>query len=420
MFRNIIKPHIYIVVIFSLLKLSYSTAEAQILNRNQQDTIIKDLYNIINVDAYFTQLNNGFNNISIIGTDTFYNVNGFHLLYKINNNRAERIDRSYFHGHNFFRLFYSHDSSLFLLGGYGYFTTNNNLEVFDFNTREWQYVSTKGDKPEYIRGLNFKIGDSIYCINTTKSGNEAEPDITSDNIYILDLNSRKWKKTKNINKDIIGIDFHENYHTDDYVIGMSRKLNKLIIVNLKTKEYLLKSLFNFTLLGSHFDVVEARAKANSITIKFKVAVSKNSKYMTINIDDIYNKERKSFEKLVLLPSFTSLYFYELLIIPFSISLLTFIYFILRNKKQDKMLVQTDKQTLKYIESLKSYAKNSLTIEELDALFEIDHMENESKKSKRHRLLTTIKTNHPGFITRVKDENDKRRFVYLVDREYFNS
>lgn len=85
-----------------------------------------------------------------------------------------------------------------------------------------------------------------------------------------------------------------------------------------------------------------------------------------------------------------------------------------------MLVQTDKQTLKYIESLKSYAKNSLTIEELDALFEIDHMENESKKSKRHRLLTTIKTNHPGFITRVKDENDKRRFVYLVDREYFNS
>lgn len=95
-------------------------------------------------------------------------------------------------------------------------------------------------------------------------------------------------------------------------------------------------------------------------------------------------------------------------------------YILFFKKSNKINVQTDKQTLKYIESLRKFNSNSLTIEELDTLFEIDHMESESKKSKRHRLLTIIKTNYPGFITRVKDENDKRRFVYLIDKEYFNS
>lgn len=44
------------------------------------------------------------------------------------------------------------------------------------------------------------------------------------------------------------------------------------------------------------------------------------------------------------------------------------------------------------------------------------MESESKKSKRHRILATIKQDFPGFISRVKDENDKRKFIYLIDKK----
>lgn len=416
MFQTISKLHSYIIFIVLLLELSISASNAQKLNDKQIDSIRSDLYKYIKDDAYLTQLNNGFNNFCILGNDTFFNVNGFHFLYKIQNDSAIRIDRSSYHGHNFFRYFYEYDSTFYLLGGYGFFTTNNNLEFFDFLTCEWQYVPTYGDKPDFIRALYYRKGDSIYCINNSKSGNSVEPDVVSDKIYMLNLQTRTWKKFNNINQDIIGVDFYENYQTENYIIGFSREKKKYIIVNKETQEYLVKNIDKFSIIGGYFDVVEC--EANNISIRLKMSIQSNNRIQTINLDNLYQKEKKQFKKLVLEATFTEAYFNHLVAIPFTSTLLFMLYFLFR-KNTNKINVQTDKQTLKYIESLRTCNLKSLTVEELDTLFEIDHMESESKKSKRHRLLTTIKSAYPGFVTRVKDENDKRRFVYLIDKEYFN-
>ena len=59
--------------------------------------------------------------------------------------------------------------------------------------------------------------------------------------------------------------------------------------------------------------------------------------------------------------------------------------------------------------------DSFTQEELDQLLGIAHMEGESKKTKRHRLLTVIDAQYPGLIERHKDSADKRRFLYFVHR-----
>lgn len=417
MFQINNKLRIYLIFVFLLLKLSIGVSNAQKLEQNQIDTIRKHLYYFVKNDAYITELNNGFNNFCVLGNDTFFNVSGFHLLYQIKDNKAIRLDRSSYHGHNFFRYFFAHDTTLYLLGGYGFFTTNNNLEYFDLLTREWLFVPTKGERPDYVRGLYLRIGDSVFCINNSKSGNSVEADIVSDYIYILDLKSKSWSKIKNNNKDLIGIDFYENYLTENYIIGFNRDKKKYIIVNKVTQEYLVKNIDKFSIIGGHFDVVEC--ESNSITIKLRTSIQTNDRYQTINLDQVYQREKAQFKKLDLDSSFTERYFHQLVAVPFATSFLIISY-ILFFKKSNKINVQTDKQTLKYIESLRKFNSNSLTIEELDTLFEIDHMESESKKSKRHRLLTIIKTNYPGFITRVKDENDKRRFVYLIDKEYFNS
>jgi hypothetical protein len=75
---------------------------------------------------------------------------------------------------------------------------------------------------------------------------------------------------------------------------------------------------------------------------------------------------------------------------------------IKNKKQTPLLKKIVKHTSK-----------TLSTEELDQILGIEHMELESRKAKRHRILAQIEVASPGLIQRIKDESDKRRFVYFV-------
>lgn len=59
-------------------------------------------------------------------------------------------------------------------------------------------------------------------------------------------------------------------------------------------------------------------------------------------------------------------------------------------------------------------KSTLTSDELDEILGINHLEADSKKLKRHRILNEFEKNYPNVITRVKDQNDKRRFIYKLN------
>jgi len=59
-------------------------------------------------------------------------------------------------------------------------------------------------------------------------------------------------------------------------------------------------------------------------------------------------------------------------------------------------------------------KGILNMEELDNLLDITHLEAESRKLRRFRKLSELNQLQPGFIIRVKDEEDKRRFLYQIN------
>jgi hypothetical protein len=59
-------------------------------------------------------------------------------------------------------------------------------------------------------------------------------------------------------------------------------------------------------------------------------------------------------------------------------------------------------------------KTTLTIEDLDEIFEIVHLEPDSKKLKRTRLINELNVSKPNFIERERDESDKRRYLYKVN------
>jgi DNA-binding MarR family transcriptional regulator len=46
--------------------------------------------------------------------------------------------------------------------------------------------------------------------------------------------------------------------------------------------------------------------------------------------------------------------------------------------------------------------------------QIDKLEQDSKKLKRHRIIADLNQKHPNFIERIKDETDKRRNLYKIN------
>ena len=57
----------------------------------------------------------------------------------------------------------------------------------------------------------------------------------------------------------------------------------------------------------------------------------------------------------------------------------------------------------------------LNTEELDELLGIEHMDIDSKKFKRNRMINEMNQRHSDFIIRIKDDTDKRRYLYQVNK-----
>ncbi|MCF8284106.1 MAG: hypothetical protein K9I48_03940, partial [Sphingobacteriales bacterium] len=210
---------------------------SQKLTPKQQNIIAKDLSHYIFNDTIYFNFNMGLKCFAISDKDTFYNPNGFHLLYLLKNGSAERLDKSYFHGHNFDRFMYTHNNKIYLMGGYGMFNTNNIIESFDLNTQEWNYVSSKGERPEFIFGITFKKDSIIYLFNSLKSGNDVEPDVLDPYFYKLNINTNVWEKSLNSNSLFSNICFISTYPLKDYTISFTA--DKVFIISKKEMKCLM-------------------------------------------------------------------------------------------------------------------------------------------------------------------------------------
>ena len=52
--------------------------------------------------------------------------------------------------------------------------------------------------------------------------------------------------------------------------------------------------------------------------------------------------------------------------------------------------------------------------DLDEIFDIQHLEYEKQKAKRSSLIKEINNYKPELINRVRDPEDKRSFLYKID------
>lgn len=395
-----------------LILLKLNIVYSQTLSPKQENLINKTLSQSFDSNAVKnTFLNLGANSFCSIGQDTFFIINGYHYLFKLKNDSIIRLDKSVFHGGNFDRFLFTYNNKIHLIGGYGLFNTNNNIEVFNFKTREWGITATKGEKPNFIRGICLKQGNNIFSFFNSKNGNDAEEDILDNNIYKLDLETKVWEKYENINLHT-PIIFHRIY-TQDYTLAVL--LNSVIIFKNKTAEFILvpreELRFNMDILFK-YDI-------DKNIIHFENYVSTTLKTnQSINLDQLWDSHAINKIKFVLNPSWyqnkrTKIFIGILIII-----LLIFgIYFLI---KKFKILNQNPAKNWTgiknpYSEKILASNKNSIDIDELDFILGIDHMEFDSKKLKRSRILNEIEKSNPGLIQRRKDQFDKRKFIYLIKK-----
>jgi hypothetical protein len=294
------------------------------------------------------------------------------------------------------------------LGGYGMFVTNNNLEAFNAEAREWYLVKTHGDIPNSIKGAGLRFGHFIYVLNNCIDGNNVDDARADDHFYRLDLRDMTWTQFKEFRADHLKLLPHDFFYLKDYVITKGQ--HHSFIYNLKTQEYL---YCNNDAVGiKQFNGYNTNVHDNQLEIWILDSAQTVIKDPQRDIDALWNENKKFAKPLELNPSIWQQYPREANIGIITILLLLTGGFWFKKQRKQK---RTNHTLHPLVNKILSSDKTELTQDELDQILSIDHMEGESKKTKRHRLLAMVESQYPGLIEREKDSTDKRRFLYNIHK-----
>ena len=401
-----------------LIVVSANLINAQTITEKQQKIIKATVAKQFGEVSNTLNFDNEINNICTIGIDTFYNRGGFYYLFQLKGDSAIRLDRSSYHGANFNSYFFSWQNTIYLLGGYGFFTTHNSLINFNENKREWAKVNTGGNGPEFIHGISFRNNNKIYSFNNFKAGNNVSKDVLDSSLYVLDLTTMVWQKHKMPIVDLIVIS--NVVRTADYFWYQNDHLTILINKKEIKFEIIENEKLNLTRNNNFISL-----KDNSLLFEESNPIKSYRKITQLNLDSVWLVYIKSSSALykpnqntTIQPSngISPLWFL-ISIIP-----LILIFFIYKRKtkvtasKSNPIELDQiqDNQLEILVLKITKLNKGILNMEELDNLLDITHLEAESRKLRRFRKLSELNQLQPGFIIRVKDEEDKRRFLYQIN------
>lgn len=406
-------------------------------------------------------LNLGKDVFCVVGKDTLYNPDGYNYVFKLLHNSITRLDCSLYHGSNHGRFLFAHNGELCALGGYGFFTTNNNLQVFNSNVKEWLFKPTSGDIPNYIHGLCFKIDDAVYSMNNFKSGNSTAPNLVDSTINKLNLKTMVWERFYQLDypSKIFGTAFYTNQYS--LVIG---ELQTIIVKPSAFKFFFI----NNEELGNSLNIAIDSISQDVIFFKSKGSANSNHQLYSIDLNEAWEKHANKLKPFNLIPieKVKPQTFNVWFIISLGLILIILCgYFVMQRSqakqnnivkdaihsdmiKETSMQPQTAPTSETFSETvpdaqteiedetqvvnedeiqsdveenlsdslfrvLLQSEKTFFSGDELDEIFGIAHLEPDSKKSKRHRFLADLDKNHPGFVVRIKEQIDKRRFNYKI-------
>lgn len=354
----------------------------------------------------------------------------------------ERIDKTYFGGFNCRSTRFIRNKTIYSVGGYGLFRTNNLFVYYQANRNEWDAINFLNDAPKSIyKGLSgyvkktdsFLTGLNFYVSDSENSGN-----MTIDyGFYEYKFKDNKWYKLGEIVQPLLrNIDepnrqvryFHWNGKYFIIRIGNKRFYNLLIIDPFLNEVYQWidnKRLFHIGIPDKMEDEYVREDSLFSYKV-FNTGNRNERQKIVISIEET-KKQAKYIGKLYEVENNN----YWLLLIATGIGFLIvclIIYYIFLKDKRFKKYVffssnTLDKVEIKMVEALiKNFEKGGMHTEEINDLLEIDDKSIVNQRKIRHELIKTLNLklkmmyNFDNSIVRNPSNSDKRIFNYQLNEE----
>jgi hypothetical protein len=352
----------------------------------------------------------------------------------------ERIDKTYYGGFNCLSTKFIRNKTIYSVGGYGLFRTNNLFLYYQANRNEWDALNFLNDAPKSIyaglSGYVKKTDSYLTGFNDFLSGSEnSGKRITDYGFYEYRFKDNKWYKLgeikqtflKNIKKKglqhfhwngkyfIFRVDyqgFNSFFIIDPFLNEVYHWVDKkrLFDVNIPEKleyEYVHEdSLFSYKVFNT--------GNRNS-TEKFGISIEETKK-QAIYIGKLYEAENNNFWLLLLSTG-----------VGLVIVFLVIYYMFIKDKSSNKNVFLSSNNLnnveIEMVEVLiENHEKGGISTEQINDLLNINDKSIENQRKIRHEFIKSLNLklkmiyNFDNSIEKKPSNIDKRIFDYQLNYE----
>ena len=321
----------------------------------------------------------------------------------------KRIDRTQYDGYNFEDIKFDYHDTLFSIGGFGFWRNNGQIRYFTEN-REWELLLPElpdGISNRNIWNLDQENGWFYIIINSKVAGNK---------LYKINLANKTWSAEALpdfISSELLLNSEHPiQIQLNNRASSLLCYSNKIYYINLEKSELKIASndkLLNFlnknvVREASYFEINNKLYIYNSILSTIDSIEFKDNDFTSISKNSSYNNNK--------------------IIIAF-IFLIIFLLIYYLFRKKNKSGIDINEFEKEFIMKLISQKGAIINIENLNYLLGLSKKSIEIQKKNRSEFLNKLNqklkdelNTEDNIIIRIKEEEDKRVFVYQLNVEYF--
>lgn len=406
------KSFIQLTILISFLLL-FKTSQAQTPPIIDTSLIINECSKLV-PDPDVLRLKEHFFDSFILVNDTlgYLNPNGTLHLFEINfsdSTTVKKLGISKYHGFNFNRHLFYYNNQIYSFGGSGLFNSFGKLIEFDFNSGEWFLkkitnlpLNSKRVISSWLYGDFIKV---LFYVNNEKN---------NFSFGTLDLKNFNYEEELSFNSD----NNESLYAPRGLLSYCNSRYSIMQLYYRRSKKAIIKVFDNKTGVISENTFFKDRLSLDGISYAYIVDSTLFYRSANLTIDSLNLSQTKNFSSL----SYPKLYAekYEdsmsikrvnyLLLGVIIILIMSYFTFITVKKSKPNGLING---TLLIENKLILKKGLKLNREELDKLLEITHLNQDSSKTIRSRLINEINENGKIKILRERNPTDKRFFDYKI-------
>ena len=399
-------------ILISFLLL-FKTSKAQFPPIIDTSFIINECSKLVS-DPDVLRLKEHFFDSFILVNDTigYLNPNGTLHLFEINfsdSTTVKKLSISKYHGSNFNRHLFYYNNQIYSFGGSGLFNSFGKLIEFDFNSGEWFLkeitnlpLNSKGVISSWLYGDYIKV---LFYVNNEKN---------NFSFGTLDLKNFIYEEELSFYSD----KNNSLYAPRGLLSYCNSRYSVMQFYYRRSKKAIIKVFDNKTGVISENTFYKDRLSLDGISYAYIVDSTLFYRAANLTIDSLNLSQTRNFSSL----SYPKLYANKhedsmsnkrvnyLLVGVIIILIMSYFTFITVKKSKPNGLING---TLAIENKLILKKGLKLNREELDHLLEITHLNQDSSKTIRSRLINEINENGKIEILRERNPTDKRFFDYKI-------